>query len=64
MKHASAVRLNNSKIIRKIAQDTNLASIGGEEAVQDSFADVMEELSNRYQIRGSSSLTDSGICQG
>jgi hypothetical protein len=64
VKHASDVRLDNSKMIEKIAKVTNLASISGEEAVQDGSADVMEELGDCHQIRGSSSFADSAICRG
>jgi hypothetical protein len=61
MQHASAVRLDNSKMVREITKDADLASIDSEEAMQDGFADVMEELGDSHRVRGSCGLTDSGI---
>ena len=48
----------------QITQFIPLNYNSSEKAVQDGFTDVMEKLSDSHRVRGSCSLTDSGICRG
>lgn len=62
MQHASTVRLDNSKVVREIAKDTDPAGVCGEQAVQDGFVDMMEKLDDGHRVGGSCSVIGSAVC--